>query len=127
QPMLRLSNTCAFAVNSCPHPRVEPTLSNGLRSDAVDDGERLMLTSASVVFLFQNVYSRCNLLLRTCASNPASSSDERAGLRFALRGWLAVRPGWSDSEVEFRLVNATVAGEKRMREVVAPGCTPLAP
>src|ERR1051325_3225846 len=86
-----------------------------------------MFTSASEVFLFQNVYSKWTLLLRSCASKPVSSSEERSGLRLALPGWLAVRPGWSTSAVPLRAVRATVAGVKVTRPCVAPGCTPLAP
>src|SRR5262245_38893836 len=93
QPNSRRSTSCAFAWNSWPQPFVEPTLSNGVSNAAVDDGARLMFTSASVVFLLQNVYSKCSLLFSSCASNPDSSSAERSGLRFALPGWFAVRPG----------------------------------
>src|ERR1044072_907405 len=110
QPKLRRSMSCAFPCTSCPQPCVDPTFNNGLSCDAADDGANPMVMSASLVFLFQNVYSRWTLLRSSCESKPPSNSAERSGLRSALPGWFAVRPPTSTSEVELRPVSATVPG-----------------
>src|SRR6185437_831448 len=66
-------------------------------------------------------------LLRTCASKPVSYSADFSGLRSALSGLLAVKPGVSFPVVELRPSMVTVPAEKSARPCVRPGCTPLAP
>ena len=87
-----------------------------------------MCTSASVVFLFQNVYSKWTLLLSSCESNPASNSDERSGLRFGVARLARRESRLIDFRASpLRPVSATVAGAYVIKPCVAPGCTPLAP